>query len=530
MPFFNKHPLLGLYAGAVLIGVVCAYAMAPTSFWPLMLIGLGVLYVLFAQTKTPMQAFGLGFFFAQGYFVTGLWWIGNALLVEGNEYAWVWPLSVIGLPTLLALFTGLFMGIARIAGEASKITSFLIFVVLLTFSEFARGHAFTGFPWNLYGYAWSNHLPMAQGFAVFGAYGMTFLTVFWGAGLGFLCLQKNTRFVIGFFGILAISMLSIAGGGHYRLSKDYDGYDLSTWVAVVQPNIEQSMKWDADKINQNFEKLLFPKTSFLGTKETPDNILIIWPETAIFPAIYNDPENLDKIRAMMDRFEGHFPPEPIATYLVTGVLRREKKDDKTVFYNSIVMFNETLSAIDIYNKTHLVPFGEFIPFQDLIPLTPVARFNGFERGQGVTTIARDTVPPFSPLVCYEIIFPEKVVLRDQLPEPRIIINVTNDGWYGDSAGPHQHFDQSRLRAIEEGVPVLRSANTGISGIIDPYGRILQSLPIGEHGVIWSILPAPATDAAPHIASVIRGLLILASYAILILLFGALRRRKIPPPL
>jgi apolipoprotein N-acyltransferase len=511
---------------SALIGIGCAFSMSPTSIWLLMLLGMGGLYWLFSKTKSPLDAFGLGFFFAQGYFVTGLWWIGNALLVEGNEFAWVWPLSVIGLPTLLALFTGLYMAITRMLGDPVKLTSFLGFVVLLTFSEIARGYAFTGFPWNLYGYAWSQHLPMAQGFAIFGAYGMTLLTIFWGAGLGFLALQKNARFMVSFFAVIAISMLSIAGGGAFRLSKDYDGYDLSTWVAVVQPNIEQSMKWDADKIDENFQKLLFPETSFLGTKERPENILIIWPETAIFPSIYNKPENLDRIRDMMTRFENHFPPEPVSTYLITGVLRRETKDDKTTFHNSVVMFNESMSAVDIYDKTHLVPFGEFIPFQDIIPLTPVAQFNGFERGDGVTTIARDTVPPYSPLVCYEIIFPGKVADMSSTPKPRMIVNVTNDGWYGDSAGPHQHFDQSRLRAIEEGLPVLRSANTGVSGIIDPYGRVLQSLPIGDHGVIWSTLPNPANDALPQIANAIQVLIFIFGFGLLLICAFMLHKRNV----
>ena len=174
------------FAAAVLAGWISAFGQAPVSFWPCMFVGLSALYWLWSQTKGMKGAWGVGFFFALGYFVTGLWWIGNALLVEGNEFKWVWPISVIGLPTLLGFFTATYLSIARAAATPESFKGFLAFAFFLTFSEWSRGHAFTGFPWNLYGYVWADHLPMAQATHYIGAYGLTFVSVLWCAMAGFL--------------------------------------------------------------------------------------------------------------------------------------------------------------------------------------------------------------------------------------------------------------------------------------------------------------------------------------------------------
>ena len=486
-----NHPVvrkLVFCIACIIAGWVAAFAMPPASLWPCMFLGLSALYWLFSKAQTAGQAFASGFFFALGYFVTGLWWIGNALLVEGNDFAWVWPISVIGLPTLLALFTGTYLAVAWIAFPPQSFRGFLSFAFLLTLSEWARGNAFTGFPWNLYGYVWADHLPMAQSAHYLGAYGLTLVSVLWAALGGYLLVSDKSRaFKISLGTIALLSLAATYGLGQMRLNHAVTEFDKSTGLLVVQPNIPQNMKWDPVAVQENFLKISSMSKAAQFADPQPDNIFIVWPETAISPAVYTKTENIDRIRSILKSYTKS------DAYLVTGVLRRMGEGTDVKFANSVVFLNKDMSALQAYDKTHLVPFGEFIPFQDLIPLKPVVAFRGFERGKGATTVEREGVPSFSPLICYEVIFPDKVVAPAG-KRPDWIVNVTNDGWYGDSAGPYQHFAQTRLRAIEEGLPVVRSANTGISGVIDPYGRVIEKADIFQEATLATYLPRPLTTS------------------------------------
>lgn len=458
--------------------------MAPASVWPCLFVGLSGLYYLYSKTTSGPQAFVAGFFFAIGYFVTGLWWIGNALLVEGNEFAWVWPISVIGLPTLLALFTGTYLGMARMLARPNSLRGFMAFAFFLTVSEWARGSAFTGFPWNLYGYTWADTLPMAQSAHYIGAYGLTLATVLWASALGFQYVWQTKRnHKIIFTGVVAASLIATYLLGDLRLKSNETTFDSSNLVAVVQPNIPQNMKWDTDVIQGNFIKTLSLSQGATTDDPAIENILIVWPETALSPAVYTRDDNMQKLGEFLNTYKS------ASAYLITGILRRDVTESGDMDYgNSVVVMDKNLTPLNIYDKHHLVPFGEFIPFQDWIPLTPVAAFKGFTPGPGASTIEVQSIPPFSPLICYEVIFPDDVVNKTAQTKPKWIVNVTNDGWYGDSAGPYQHFAQSRMRAIEEGLPLIRSANTGISGIIDPYGRIVDQADIFQEAILISRLP------------------------------------------
>lgn len=503
---------------SILCGWIAAFGMQPVSLWPALFIGLSGLYYLYSKTQTGPQAYAAGFFFAIGYFVTGLWWIGNALLVEGNEFAWVWPISVIGLPTLLGLFTGLYLAIARILSNPKTLSGFFCFAFFLTISEWTRGHAFTGFPWNLYGYVWADYLAMAQGYFLFGSFGMTFLTVIWAATAGWVIVTNAALKQKLIYTLPTLStLLELFAWGTYRLDNNPTTFDTKNMVVVVQPNIEQNMKWDPDVIQDNFLKLnSLSKGAPVDENHKPDNIFVVWPETAISPAVYTKTENMDAIGKMLRGYSAD-------AYLVTGVLLRMEKDGEVIYGNSVSLLNRDLEILDTYSKSHLVPFGEYIPFQKWIPLTPVAAFKGFERGKGTTTVSHANLPSFSPLVCYEIIFPDKVV-STKGERPRWIVNVTNDGWYGNSAGPYQHFAQTRIRAIEEGVPVIRSANTGISGVIDPYGRIIEKADIYQEASLVSALPKSIAKPFGAWPWALQPLMFLASIA---LMFAFLRRKTRP---
>lgn len=504
---------------AFTLGIAGAYAMAPVSLWPLLFVALSGFYILYARCCTWQSAMVRGFFFSLGYFLTGLWWVGNALLVEGNEFAWVWPISVIGLPTLLSLFTAGAMAAAfKIAPPPGKVPSFLVFVATLSLAEWLRGSVLSGFPWNLYGYTWGNILPMAQIASLTGSYGLSLLTIFWGALGGFLIaapLPKQQKAVFALLGVLSIGGLYAYGA--MRLRDNPTAYDDEIRLQIVQPNIRQDMKWDPDEIMPNFEKHVFLSEPHDMAK--PRMTLVLWPETALPPSLVERDIARQNISAMLSRF-------PSKAYLLSGLLRREYDEDreKPRYYNSLGIFDAAGAWEPVYNKTHLVPLGEFIPFQEWIPLKPVVEFSGFQPGDGPDNIAYRDIPPFSPLICYEIIFSGDVVDR-KAPRPLWIAAITNDAWYGISAGPHQHFMHAIFRSIEEGLPVARSANTGLSGLTDAYGRTLYKTALYEDASIASSLPRPS--AAPPLFSRTGNALYLA-VSLAIIIGSALRARTFPP--
>ncbi len=486
-PVLKAALLIGL---SVILGAIGAFAMPPTNFWPLIFISLSGIYALYSYNQNAVQAFGIGFFFGIGYFVTGLWWIGNALLVEGNEFAWVWPLSVIGLPTLLSLFTGTAFACATIIARPHRLSGFFAFTGCLALSEWVRGHIFTGFPWNLFGYSWSDVLSIAQSASIIGAYGLTLLTIFWAAMIGFLWtaeLKIKTK--------ILIALITIATGalcftyGTQRLNNNPTILRAETAVHIIQPNIPQADKWKSEFLVSNFEKHIalstYQSETTLHEIRQAKSHIIVWPETAIAPVLAESQAAREQISRMLTGY-------PTKATLLSGALMRKWKGEEKEFTNSLVRLDHSGKLEALYHKSHLVPFGEYIPFQDLIPIKPVAQFQGFKRGNGPETFFGEHIPAFSPLICYEIIFPGKAVEPEMRPE--WIVTVTNDAWYGDSAGPHQHFVHAIFRSIEEGVPVIRSANTGISGLTDSYGRVLERSSLNQDWKKSSLLPHPAEQS------------------------------------
>ena len=464
----EKAPFFFRLFFSLLAGIGLSYIQAPYDLWYLIFPCFGLFYYLYACAGNKTQVFLTGFVFGIGYFVTGLNWIGNALLVEGNEYRWVWPLAVIALPTLLALFTALYTTISHMLFRKNTFGGFIGFCLLLVMSEWVRGYAFTGFPWNLYGYGWLSVLPMAQSVSLFGPYGLTLLTIFWGASLGFLLsAPRNIPALV----IAVLTAGLVYGFGVWRLSDVVVKSLPDKAVHIVQPNIPQADKWNTEKLAVNFDKIIALSNVPDKEKET----LIVWPETAIPPIFIGSAAVSERVRSLL--YE--------KVYLLTGALEMEQGyytyDRK--YYNSLMAWEwSDKEPLRMYSKSHLVPFGEYIPFQKFIPLRPVAQFTGFQKGDGPATMGVGYFSIFSPLICYEIIFPHKAVNQD-MDRPDFILTITNDAWYGDSAGPRQHFAQARFRAIEQGLPVIRSANTGISGAIDPYGRVLQKLDLMQAGAI-----------------------------------------------
>lgn len=474
----GRAPFLLHLSFALSCGVGLSFTQSPYDLWPLIFIYFGGFYILYSFAKTKLAAFLIGFCFAIGYFIAGLNWIGNALLVEGNEYRWVWPLAVIALPTLLSLFTALYVTIAHILFDKRSWAGFLGFCALLTVSEWVRGYAFSGFPWNLYGYGITSFYTIDQSLSLIGPYGLTLLTVIWGCGGGFLLLQspRSSKLIVLLFVLISLAGLSFYGSNRLNdITESKFVADVN--LHIVQPNIEQAAKWQPEKLSENFDRLV--ELSTLDHASETKNI-VIWPETAL-PPIFLKNSAIDQ-RLYYTLGEN--------SILLSGGLDVDVDTDTGIhqYHNSLMLWRDSLPSQRLYSKSHLVPFGEYIPFQKYIPLPTVTNFSGFQKGGGTQTISLEGFPSFSPLICYEIIFPNKAVDQHSGARPDFILAITNDGWYGDSNGPYQHFSQARFRAIEQGIPVVRSANTGISGVIDSYGRVVEKTRLLESDAVSIGLP------------------------------------------
>ncbi len=459
MDIFKKTPLKALLCFAA--GGFSSLAMAPASLWPALFVGLSTLYIALVKAHATKTAFLYGWLFGFGYFLFGLSWIGNALLIEGNPYKWAWPLAVSGLPFILSFFTASACALSKHFSDLKKISGFLSFCSLMIIFEWLRGHVFTGFPWNLFGYTWGEILPLIQVVSLSDIYLLSFLTVLWATLPGYLYISVKDKDKMKQALILALLILSsfIAtyGYGSWRLNNASLEYHEDIEIRIVQPNIEQKDKWDRAKMMSNFQKLLDLSRPDSHSNKTT---YIIWPETALSQWFLQDKISREQISMLLTSYEN-------SAILITGALRNDL--EKEEYFNSLIIMNTNGEITNIYNKHHLVPFGEYIPFQKWIPLTPVVNFTGFVKGNGPQTYKTPEGLSYLPLICYEAIFPGKAQKENLSPD--FIINITNDAWYGKSAGPYQHFMQNKFRALETGTPLVRSANTGISALIDPYGRV-----------------------------------------------------------
>ena len=481
----KKRFLLSFTAGAL-----CVPAMPPHGWWILLGLGFSVLFALLASTRSSKTAFFDAWFFAFGYFGFGLSWIANALLVDGNPFLWAWPLAIIGLPALLGIFYGLFGVALKLLVPVRSWSGWCAFVAGLALTEWIRGHIFTGFPWNMYGYAWNDALAMAQSVSLFGSYGLTAVTILFASlpALWWLHIgARKSRSVVT--ALVCVGMLGLSLWGHARLAAHPLDLRGDIILRIVQPNIPQADKWNYQMAGENFRKLLAqsqPEEANAGA-----TTIVIWPETAVIERAIMQPQTAQVLRDLLQSY-------PRDAYLSTGILRSDvSPEGKDRYYNSLVTYDRNLRMITAYDKSHLVPFGEYIPYREFIPLKPVVAFEGFEAGNGPETQGIDKLLNISPLVCYEVIFPGKIVNRaSALPD--LMINATNDAWYGDSAGPRQHLAMGRFRAIEEAVPLARAANTGISGMFDAYGRLISQAPLDEAKALNVALPRTGTALYPRI--------------------------------
>jgi apolipoprotein N-acyltransferase len=441
--------------------------------------------------RPEIAAAAVGWWFGFGYFLAGLFWVGEAFLVEAEVFAVLLPLAVTLLPGGLALFYAAAAGIAARLWRAGP-SRVLVLALTLSAMEWARGHVFTGLPWNVLGYALTYPLPLMQSAAVFGIYGLTLIAVLVFALPPVLWVEAPAgtvgwRTKIAAL-VVALAPLAVAAFlGQVRLALAPQATVPGVKIRIVQPSVPQREKWRPENQQRIFlDHMALSAANATGEVDNLAGITaVIWPEAAMpfLPLDYPD------VRAAIGRL---LPP---TTHLITGALRAEPAPPGSPrprrVFNSLIVFGQGGSLTTLYDKIHLVPFGEYLPLQRQLEVIGLEQLTRLRGGFAIGVVPRPLLrvpglPAAAPLICYEAIFPREIV---QGPErPALMLNLTNDGWFGNTTGPRQHLHQARVRAVEEGLPLMRAANNGISVGLDGHGRILARLGLDARGVIDVALP------------------------------------------
>jgi apolipoprotein N-acyltransferase len=480
---------------AFLAGALLVLAQAPYDFFAAGFVSFPVLIWLLDGASPHAgagflgrlrPAFAIGWWFGFGYFLAGLWWIGSALLVEADTYAWALPLAVLGIPLLLAFFYGFAAALARLlwSDGVGRIAA-VAFAFGVT--EWMRSFLFTGFPWNAIGYAAMPIPVLMQSASAVGLVGMNALATFVFAMPALLSGERHRRLGAA----LALTLCALhVGFGFYRLSHAPEQPASTLAVRIVQPSVSMSEKWDAAIEDRVFGELMrFSGEPPAAGRKKPQ--LILWPETSV-PFLFTDrPDALAALGTMLT--EGQM--------LLAGAVREEgaRSGSSELYYNSVVAIGAGGEIVDAVDKIHLVPFGEYLPFAEWLERLGIEQMVAGPMNFAPGAVRRAITLPGGlsavPFVCYEIIFPRLVAVDAASSD--IIVNVTNDAWFGDTPSPYQHFRQAQVRSVETGIPLVRAANTGISGAVDAYGRIIDAFGVNARGYLdVELAVPPKTEGTP----------------------------------
>ena len=508
MRFANMFALIGVatrhpFWAALICGALLPLAYPPFYGLPIFYLSTGLVFYLAVSTrltlsfapaavhKSALWLAGLGWCFGFGQFAVGMAWVGEAFLVEADMFLWALPFAVTGLPAGLALFhAAAFYVFGRLVPRfvGAPLVAYLLLALLLAGSEYLRSTVLTGLPWNLPVMAWAGWLYLAQPLAWLGIYGLSLLALMSAAWAAAAITARHWPTGLVALGLPLTAFIWSLAALHLARPPEVPSAPIK--ITVVQPNLTQTEKWRADLRDRHIDKTF--KLSKLGLKYAPDTDLLIWPETAI-PAL------IDEGTGFAERLASAFPDSEngiaINPYLLTGAIRRETGADGTAYFNSAMLWSHDGMLLARRDKHHLVPFGEYLPLQgflETLGLEQLTRLRGgYSSGTPGARISAARLPILAPLICYEAVFPHLAAAHDKdATRPAAFINLTNDGWFGTSFGPYQHLAQARLRAIEQGVPLIRAANTGMSAAFDARGRQLELLPLGEEGVFSLPLPPP----------------------------------------
>ena len=487
----NRPRLWSLVCGAFL-----ALGQAPFDIpWTVFVAAPALFLIL--RDQTLISTFWVGWFAGLGYFLATLHWIVEPFLVDLPHTGWMAPFALIFMTGGLALFWGLAYWLA---GRFRHRPHLLVVAlpIFWTGGEILRSVVLTGFPWALPAYIWVD-TPIAMSLAWIGPYGLSYLT------LQLAILPAAVTSIL-----IAVPLVAVAIVGAWLGLANLipAGFNLSgTSVRLVQPNAQQHEKWDPNKIRTFWLRQLD------ATAAPGDVDIVIWPEVAV-------PYLFDK----EPRYNAEIARQKPGAAVLFGARHVDEAAGR--WFNSAVLLNRDGDVQAYYDKSHLVPFGEYLPFPevwDRFGLQALAQNAGrFASGSGQLVGAIDSVPAFAPLICYEVIFPDQV--RQAAEHSRWIVHLTNDAWFGNFSGPFQHFAQAKARAIETGLPVARAANTGISAMIDPYGRVVASLDLNTHGHLDTALPQPVSRPFQQVPHWQRAIGVMVAGALLLPILPIWRRR------
>ena len=453
------RPSWGQFAAAFGFGVLGALGQAPWSLWPVALLGFGGLIWLYRNSISAPKAAWIGWAGGAGYFALALSWLVEPFLIDIARYGWMAPFALFFMAGGLALLWATAFGLARHIGGIIALIS------LWTAMEMLRSILFTGFPWATVGHIWSDH-PIVQIAALAGTPALTLLTLAIAAG------PSSHKPLVG----LTMSVVLLAAGWGYGAQQLATNAAQQTGktVRLIQPNAAQKLKWDPEYIGGFLQRAV--DLTAAPADVVPD--LIVWPETSVPYPLNDAPTVLEAI----SRAAGGQP------VIVGG---NERVNDG--WRNTLSLLGPDGGRAQTYYKYHLVPFGEYVPFGDTLSKFGIRGMaardgGGFSKGPGPKLIDLPGIGPALPLICYELIFPRNF---RGLPRSNLLMQITNDAWFGNVSGPYQHLAQARIRAVEQGLPLIRAANTGISAVIDPWGRITAQTKLNEAAYLDAGLPAPA---------------------------------------
>ncbi len=451
------------------LGVAGAMGHPPFDLWYLTVIAFVAIFALALQGESWRATAKIGFWFGFGYFAGALHWIVEPFLVDVVRHGWMAPFALILMAGGGALFWAAAFGLVgwlRLGGWFGGVA----LAVCLAGAELLRAYLFTGFPWAMPSYVLVNQL-VGQGAAFVGPHGLNLL--FFGVTTDLAVgVVKRWPWIWGVIGAVLVAVwIPVPEAAEPEANAPI--------VRLVQPNAPQHLKWHPDYVLQHFERAL-ALTASVPDAPVPD--LVVWPETSVPWVLENAGGALEAAAEMA----GGAP-------VVLGLNRYQGER----VFNTVAVVSPAGEVTDVYDKHHLVPFGEYIPFGDLLGRFGLRGFasqhgGGYSAGPGPQLVDLGDLGKALPLICYEAVFPQD--MRGTAARPRVMLHMTNDAWFGNFSGPYQHLAQARMRAIETGVPVLRAANTGVSAAIDPKGRVLAALALNEAGALDVALPrtAPAT--------------------------------------
>lgn len=463
-------PPVGLLFRMVLaacFGALAALGLAPYGFWPITLVALALVPWLLQGIDSPRRAAWIGWAFATGYFAHALIWIVEPFLVDVARHGWMAPFALVFLSGGLALFWALAFWLATRMAKSPAMRIWLL-ITALSLAEFARAYVLTGFPWAGLAQIWMG-TDVALSLAWIGPQGLGVLTLIVSLLPGYALVSGGTtraRLLCG------VPLLAFLLAGFALAQAVPETHPTTGTVRIIQPNAPQHQKWDPEMMPVFFERQI----DF--TAEAPQPDLIVWPETAV-PVL---------LRYAGPAFE-QMSVAAAGTPMAVGIQRT----DGARAYNSLAHLDSNGEVAAVYDKHHLVPFGEYFPGGDFAARLGLRGFaaqegDGYSAGPGPVLLDFGALGKGLPLICYEAVFPDDV--SGAAGRAAFLLQVTNDAWFGQYVGPYQHLAQAQMRAVEQGLPMVRAANTGVSAMIDPWGRITDSLPLGEAGYVDAPLPAP----------------------------------------